>query len=696
MKKIKSYYSFLLESILYVNDDLISILKRIDHPIANILLELVGKDIKLTFNALKASSKNDMINFLPDSKVKEEPSDWDKSKNSIKVGRIVKDILLSNGHSEFLDKDIESFVTKYKAAFEGMSVKDNFKIVKGDEIRKWYLSDNNSAGTGTLQKSCMRYERCQEYFGIYTENIERCNMVVMFNEVNENIIDARALIWYPTYSSKDLEIYVDRIYYTQEQQSQLVTDWIKAKFPDKKVGFYNGTPGSLSVELENSKFDYYPYMDTFTRMDGQTLNNDDVGDIELTNTDGTSSDSNDNRVYCELEDEYYDEEDVVWIESRNSYVHRDNARYSEREGEDYWQEDVVYSSYMSDYIDEDDAVFSRTKDTYLHRNDAVEVFTNIEGTNEDYLPEDEIGETYAMDEDSGSYYVIGLLEQTGEGNWSLSANLITCYEDNNEADTFWTEIDAKLFGLDINMDSSQKFSKKEYFEDAYGSKIYTKQLELIKELIKVKLESTEDIEAANEELTNYENWHTAKMMTKSTNYWKLQKLYEFGGWENLISLKKKLFLDNFYRIIDNDYFKECITKFRSWRDKPYLVNIKYTNQETNTEINETIDILGNIDEVFKKIYPQFIKIVLGGMNIKRYAHYQVQSEIVKDMTEQDAGFYKYMFEQISDMFYADKSSNINISNLTFLKWRNSNWVDYWLVSDNLSGSIIHTVNSELA
>lgn len=703
MKKIKSYYSFLLESILYVNDDLVSILKKIDHPIANILLELIGKDIKLNFNALKASSKNDMIDFLPDSRVKEEPTDWNKSKNSIKVGRIVKDILQSNGHKEFLDKDIEAFVTKYKAAFDSGSAKDRFKIVKGLDIKKWYLYTNNSVGDGTLQKSCMRYKRCEEYFGIYTDNEDKCNMVILFNENSPELIDARALIWYPTYSSNDYYIYVDRIYYTKEEQCQLIIDWIKAKFADKQIAFYNlGKVGSLEVQIDKTQFDYYPYMDTFTYLDGDILNNSENGDTEMTNTDGSTSQTYVNRIYSELEDEYFNEDEVIYIESRESYVHEENARYCSYLSEYFWHEDVVFSTYLDDYLREDDAVHSNYKESYLLRDDCDLVFTNKEKTDEDYYPNDELNDTYAKDEDSDDYYVIDLLERTGDGNMALPENIIICYEDINAKDTYWTEIDAKLFNIELDKLSIEKFSKNEYFSDSYVDKIFVKEYKIIEDLIKSRLKLQEDIEAANKFLEQYKDWHDKKMSFVNTKYWRLQKLYEFGGWENLIKLKKRLFMSNFKKLVSDDYFKTSIDQFKQYYmgTDNFVININYNHQLTNTNVSKEIDLSKtDTDEIYAGIYPQFISMCIEGMSVKSCYNRVIQRQIMSGMTDNDGLFYQVIFDKISNAFYMAPEqivSNWKDSiDSPFLKWYNKNWIDYLYVSNDLDTNTIYRVNAEL-
>ena len=63
------------------------------------------------------------------------------------------------------------------AYFDPKSNKSENKIsiVFGDKIKFWYHRKNYVHEYGDLGCSCMKYDECQDYFGIYTENPEQSN-----------------------------------------------------------------------------------------------------------------------------------------------------------------------------------------------------------------------------------------------------------------------------------------------------------------------------------------------------------------------------------------------------------------------------------------------------------------------------------------------------------------------------------------
>lgn len=182
--RLKGYYEFLLESILLTSDGLADIIKSIDDPIAQKFHGLINKDVKTKFNIVNLTDTNDKLSFIPDSqattKIKSgiDPSDLFNDKvNQTTIGRVVRGILTDNS-IPYTDREIEKFVNKFKAAYDSSKIKNSkveqIRIVKGEDIRYWYLSDRyceeTSSGKGSLGKSCMRYQSCQQFLDIYVNN----------------------------------------------------------------------------------------------------------------------------------------------------------------------------------------------------------------------------------------------------------------------------------------------------------------------------------------------------------------------------------------------------------------------------------------------------------------------------------------------------------------------------------------------
>lgn len=257
MKKIKNYYQFILESILYVNDDLNKILDEMKSPIALKFKELIGKDIKTKYNLLKPSD-SDSILFTNDSNLKSiKPEDYKGGFNNISVGRLVKNILKDNDIQDFSEKDIEDFVNEFKYLNEISETVDKIKIVEGEDIRKYYHESKYefNESSNTLAKSCMKYDRCQPYLQMYVDNPAQVKLVVLFG--NDDKIKARALLW-----KTDIGYYLDRIYHTNNHEDMLIKNWVR-KNVSKTTQFYPPKE-EMYVKLSHGKdYDQYPFMDTF-------------------------------------------------------------------------------------------------------------------------------------------------------------------------------------------------------------------------------------------------------------------------------------------------------------------------------------------------------------------------------------------------------------------------------------------------
>lgn len=257
MKKIKNYYQFILESILYANDDLSKILDEMRSPVAIKFKELIGKDIRTKYNLLKPS-ESDSVLFTSDSNLRYiKPEEYNGEFNNISIGRLVKNILKDNDIEDFNEKDIEDFVNEFKYLNERSETTDKIKIVEGEDIRKYYHESKYefNDSSNTLAKSCMKYDRCQPYLQIYVDNPAQIKMVLLFG--NDDKIKARALLW-----KTDIGYYLDRIYHTNNHEDMLIKNWA-IKNISKTISFYPPIE-EMYVKLSNKKdYDQYPFMDTF-------------------------------------------------------------------------------------------------------------------------------------------------------------------------------------------------------------------------------------------------------------------------------------------------------------------------------------------------------------------------------------------------------------------------------------------------
>lgn len=224
--------------------------------------------------------------------------DIDKSSTKpaeIRIGRAIKQLLKGAG-IEKSDADIEKFVNKWKSRIKYEVDKfDFFKLVKGDDIRKWYHEDKYKKDGGTLNGSCMRYSSCQSYFDIYTKNPSHCQMLILIDDTDR--LTGRALVW----KLRDGETFMDRIYSTNDSDVDLFKSYaIKEGWYYK--GSQNNEPNETIIAPEGKEniselfvdldtdFKYYPYMDTLrylSKSDGYITNCHDVSYLKLDDTEGT-------------------------------------------------------------------------------------------------------------------------------------------------------------------------------------------------------------------------------------------------------------------------------------------------------------------------------------------------------------------------------------------------------------------------
>ena len=203
-------------------------------------------------------------------------------------------------------------------------------IVEGEDIRKYYNCENNNPG-GTLENSCMRYTECQKYLDIY---VDHCKMLVLLNK-NTDKISGRAIIW-----EIDGKTLMDRVYYTEDHMLDIFINYAKEhkwyyresnSLLDTGDTQYWFSPEDNYQEAQDYNFsikigyyDYYPYIDSFRYLVGDTLYDYPEDDYQSCDcTDGRNSStilyecSHCHDEYCGSEDEVPDE--ICWSENDGCY-----------------------------------------------------------------------------------------------------------------------------------------------------------------------------------------------------------------------------------------------------------------------------------------------------------------------------------------------------------------------------------------
>lgn len=212
--------------------------------------------------------------FIGMSGLREIEKEVKGSPQETRIGRVATK-LLQKIDKKYSPKEVEEFVTKFKSSVEILRDKFRlFELVSGDDIAYWYLDRRYVRGNGTLQNSCMRYDSCEDFFSIYTKNTDKVSLLILKSEGDgsESTFDkitGRALVW----KLDSGETFMDRIYYTKEEEVELFKSYARKNgwifkvnqnmnyFDD--VEFTDGSQGPMIIKVTlDVDFEKFPYMDT--------------------------------------------------------------------------------------------------------------------------------------------------------------------------------------------------------------------------------------------------------------------------------------------------------------------------------------------------------------------------------------------------------------------------------------------------
>ena len=334
--------------------------------------------------------QNDVFDLFTDSNYELST----KSRNSTGIGRLVNQIF----PGKYSSKEVEEFVNNFKNI--NKPSENKFLLVKGEDIRKYYLVSNYEQEAGDLGNSCMRYDKCQKYLDIYVKNPEIVSLLVYITE--EDKVLGRALVWklndHKSSDIEDAEIFMDRIYGKDDSVTQLFRDYSDKQGWSRRTysGYsqvrnvtYKGEEHSyvdMRIKLDNANFNYYPYMDTFKRLrisDNLLFNDDnEEEDWSLTCTDGTYEDFG--GVWSDYHDRRIPEDEAVYSDWEDTYILRNYAvevTLGSRRYRGWYPEDhdsLVYDEFREEWINENDAVYSEFLDKSFFNEDEEYIITWVD------------------------------------------------------------------------------------------------------------------------------------------------------------------------------------------------------------------------------------------------------------------------------------------------------------------------------
>jgi hypothetical protein len=334
---LKILNGMVTEAELVMSASMFSLLSKMKHPMAKLILDIHQGKIDIGDNSYVDVHPEKLgdITMLSHRRLERIPQEeiWTtRSRVDSGVGKLVRALLLKYGYTndngtlkkegsdDVTGRDVELFVSEFKALQQaGTEEESNFKLVSGEEIRKWYHQKNYMDDEGTLGGSCMRYSKCQAYLDIYC-NEPKVKMLIytdLDSDGNEKLL-GRALIWEETYikhpdKEDEMVIFMDRIYYNEthleevfKKYAQEQNWWYKVQQSyQNRAGITNGTDtmeAKMYVKLTKNYYnELTPYLDTFAYMKEATgtIWNYQIASTHkvLTDTEGNLSDEDEE--YCD-------------------------------------------------------------------------------------------------------------------------------------------------------------------------------------------------------------------------------------------------------------------------------------------------------------------------------------------------------------------------------------------------------------
>lgn len=229
--------------------------------------------------------EGEMLSYTPTGKqaYPRETGGWEPDgRQSARPGRLARALLDPVSVERwFNDTDFERFANRIKAI--NVEQQGEFRVLSGEALRLMYLDLNSAKGSGSLDKSCMRYDFNQPYFDLYVKNPDKINMLALVNKNNKLV--GRALLW----QTEEVGQVLDRIYGTDATVTAF-RGWATEKgMPYRTINgierplrftFPQGQRDiALSVLVPNWRHDTYPYCDTFKHLsENGVVHNTDRGE----------------------------------------------------------------------------------------------------------------------------------------------------------------------------------------------------------------------------------------------------------------------------------------------------------------------------------------------------------------------------------------------------------------------------------
>jgi hypothetical protein len=253
---IKNFKEFIFEKV-EISDNFLKTTQNIKHPIADFISYWYSKNNTDTFY------DNIELDELP-LLLATKGNKFEK----IKIGKFLRKILPAN----FKAHQIEEFINLIKRNFVEIG---DFEILKGEDIKKAYHPHNfTNVKIGSLWTSCLSLSQRQNNLQLYCDN-SNISVIVLYDQFKKII--GRALLWKAIHNNKNVILmdevysidYKDNLIYSNflnfaKENNFLRIDLINEIVIDVNKKVYKD---EFIVNLENVKFNMYPFVDFFKYID---------------------------------------------------------------------------------------------------------------------------------------------------------------------------------------------------------------------------------------------------------------------------------------------------------------------------------------------------------------------------------------------------------------------------------------------
>jgi hypothetical protein len=379
---------------------------------SNVARKLLDKDYTHTSFANYITMRGEMCSYLPNGRehVVNENGRWARNgRQDMKVIKMARNLLHEPIANDIDATDYEKFNNLVKSYISVMGDEDgegkkiNLQVIKGDAILGAYDGRNYSDILGretNLHGSCMRHDDAQRWLSIYTDNENNVSLLVAY-DMHEKVL-GRAILWLLDDGKKAMDTI-----YTHESLTQSFIQWANENdyyYKNRQSCHHDAFDKHVSgeyitmprVTLKNYDFDYYPYMDTLSILNGNVLSNEkDRKNYKILKCTSGSYEECDSSVYDIFNGYEIDEDDARYVDYDRpngrhieGYVHLDclsdiahggwvlTCDCVDVDGEDRLQNDdeICYIDSREQWYLLDDCTMSYNGDM-IHDNDSVELHT---------------------------------------------------------------------------------------------------------------------------------------------------------------------------------------------------------------------------------------------------------------------------------------------------------------------------------